>query len=115
MTHAPDIFCTLAPHAFPSILTNLIHNAFQYSNDLVDVIFNLKKLGNAIILEVIDRGIGTNDNEKKMIFEQFYRSGSEETRKAKGTGLGLYIVKYLVDKHNGTISVVGSRCCLRRR
>ena len=52
-----------------------------------------------------DRGMGIKDSEKNRIFDQFYRSGSEETRKTKGTGLGLFIVKYLIEKHGGTIAV----------
>ena len=52
-----------------------------------------------------DEGIGILKDEEQNIFKQFYRVGNEETRKTKGTGLGLYIVKYLVEKHKGIISV----------
>lgn len=43
--------------------------------------------------------------KKKLIFNKFYRVGSEATRKTKGTGLGLYIVKTVLQKHNATIRV----------
>lgn len=43
--------------------------------------------------------------KKKKIFTKFYRIGSEDTRKTKGTGLGLFIIKQLVELHNGTIVV----------
>jgi two-component system phosphate regulon sensor histidine kinase PhoR len=91
--------------AFPSILTNLVDNAFKYSGDNEDVGINLIAKNNSVVIEVCDRGIGIKDSEKEKIFDQFYRSGSEETRKTKGTGLGLFIVKYLVEKHGGSISV----------
>lgn len=101
----PALFCEVDRLAFPSILTNLVDNAFKYSGEIMDVRIDLKNNNSGISLQVSDRGMGIKDAEKKRIFDQFYRSGSEETRKSKGTGLGLFIVKYLVEKHGGTISV----------
>lgn len=105
MTLEPEVFCEVDKLAFPSILTNLVDNAFKYSGEIMDVRIDLKKKDTGISLLVSDRGMGIKDTEKKRIFDQFYRSGSEETRRSKGTGLGLFIVKYLVEKHGGTISV----------
>lgn len=99
------LFCDVDLLAFPSVLTNLVDNAFKYSGELCEIIIALRKQGSKAIIEVRDRGIGIKDSEKELVFEQFYRSGSEETRKAKGTGLGLYIVRYLVEKHGGSIVV----------
>ncbi len=101
----PSVFCEIDRLAFPSILTNLVDNAFKYSGEIMDIRIDLKKKDIGIVLQVSDRGMGIKDAEKKRIFDQFYRSGSEETRKAKGTGLGLFIVKYLVEKHGGSILV----------
>jgi signal transduction histidine kinase len=101
----PSVYCFIDKLAFPSILTNLIDNAFKYSGDMEDVGINLVGKDNSVLIEVSDRGIGIKESEKAKIFDQFYRSGSEETRKTKGTGLGLFIVKYLVEKHGGSISV----------
>ncbi len=100
-----DVFYQIDKIAFPSIITNLIDNAFKYSIEIVEVEISLKKVGNSILLSVKDKGIGINDTEKEQIFNQFYRSGSENIRRTKGTGLGLFIVKYLVEKHSGTVSV----------
>lgn len=100
-----SVFCEIDMLAFPSILTNLVDNAFKYSGEISDVTVKLYRKENAIVIEVMDRGMGIKDAEKKRIFDQFYRSGSEETRKTKGTGLGLFIVKYLVEKHGGNILV----------
>ncbi|MNY31051.1 Alkaline phosphatase synthesis sensor protein PhoR [compost metagenome] len=52
-----------------------------------------------------DRGAGIKDEEKSKIFQKFYRVGSEESRIAKGTGLGLYIIAQIVDRHKGNIVV----------
>lgn len=101
----PSVHCSIDKLAFPSILTNLVDNAFKYSGDLADVGINLRTKENSVVIEVTDRGIGIKESEKAKIFDQFYRSGSEETRKTKGTGLGLFIVKYLVEKHGGSIVV----------
>lgn len=91
--------------AFPSIITNLIDNAFKYSTEELLVSFELIQKQDQIIIRVSDRGIGVKDEEKQQIFEQFYRSGNEEIRRTKGTGLGLFIVKYLVEQHAGVIDI----------
>jgi signal transduction histidine kinase len=101
----PNVFCFIDRLAFPSILTNLVDNAFKYSGELTEVGITLSRKDHTVVIEVRDRGIGIKDADKKRIFDQFYRSGSEETRRTKGTGLGLFIVKYLVEKHGGTILV----------
>jgi two-component system, OmpR family, phosphate regulon sensor histidine kinase PhoR len=57
------------------------------------------------VLRISDHGIGIPDDEKKKIFSRFYRSGNEQTRRTKGTGLGLYIADYIVKRHNSSIIV----------
>jgi two-component system phosphate regulon sensor histidine kinase PhoR len=101
----PNIFMKIDRGSFPSIILNLFENAVKYSSENSQVIVSLKKKNEKIIFSIIDEGVGISDAEKKNIFEKFYRVGSEETRKTKGTGLGLYIVKYLVAQHKGNISV----------
>jgi two-component system sensor histidine kinase CiaH len=100
-----NVTCHIDKIAFPSIITNLIDNAFKYSTEELLVSFELKKNQDQIIIRVSDRGIGVKDEEKQQIFEQFYRSGNEEIRRTKGTGLGLFIVKYLVNQHAGEINI----------
>jgi signal transduction histidine kinase len=91
--------------AFSSIVQNLIENAQKYSPEGSPITVNLKKSDKTLFLSVSDNGIGIPDKEKGKVFKKFYRSGSEETRNTKGTGLGLFIVKYLVEKHNGKIAI----------
>ena len=90
---------------FPSIILNLFENAIKYSPADSTITLSLKKQNGRILLSVKDEGYGIPEESKKHIFEKFYRAGSEETRRTKGTGLGLYIAKHLVEQHNGTISV----------
>ena len=66
---------------------------------------NLHKKENAVYLEVIDQGVGIPDEEKKAVFKKFYRIGNEQTRKTKGTGLGLYICKKIAEDHDGEIAI----------
>ena len=91
--------------ALTSVVTNLIENAVKYSPPCAEVHVNLKRSNGQIQFIVADSGIGINDQEKSRIFEKFYRVGSEDTRKTKGTGLGLFIVKQVLDKHQASIKV----------
>jgi signal transduction histidine kinase len=101
----PKIEMTGDKFALTSVVTNLIENAIKYSGpcEIVDV--KLYSREGKIYLEVADHGIGIADNEKSRIFDKFYRVGSEDTRNTKGTGLGLYIVKQVLDKHEASINV----------
>ncbi len=94
---------------FPSILTNLIDNAFKYSFDSKLVKVELKQTNQQIQLSISDIGQGISDTDKLKIFDRFYRAGDETTRQTKGTGLGLYIVNYLVKQHNGSITVLNNK------
>ncbi len=91
--------------ALTSVVTNLIENAVKYSPPCAEVNVSLKRSNGQIQFIVADSGIGINDQEKSRIFEKFYRVGSEDTRKTKGTGLGLFIVKQVLDKHQASIKV----------
>ncbi|MCD6018527.1 MAG: two-component sensor histidine kinase [Bacteroidetes bacterium] len=83
----------------PSIVINLIENAIKYSFEAVCIAVVLKLVNQKPLLEIKDTGCGIPDAEKETIFHKFYRSGSEHTRKTKGTGIGLYIVKSICDLH----------------
>jgi two-component system, OmpR family, phosphate regulon sensor histidine kinase PhoR len=101
----PGVVMDIDRTSFPSILLNLFENAVKYSPAGTTITISLKKSGNAVILAVKDEGSGISAEEKQNVFKKFYRVGSEETRRTKGTGLGLYIVNYLVEQHGGTIVV----------
>ena len=91
--------------ALTSVVTNLIENAVKYSPPCAEVVVKLFSNNGHVHFEVADKGIGISDTEKSRIFEKFYRVGSEDTRKTKGTGLGLFIVKQVLDKHQAHIKV----------
>ncbi len=101
----PDVHAIFDRQALSSILINLLENAQKYSEENTLIIVSLQVAGSKIVLHVTDEGNGIADDEKSSIFEKFYRVGNEETRRSKGTGLGLFIVKYIVEYHNGKIHV----------
>ncbi|HWB24133.1 MAG TPA: ATP-binding protein [Chitinophagaceae bacterium] len=87
------------------VLNNLVDNALKYSPKEAPVKIKLEKQQANAVLTVADEGTGISDDEKKKVFEKFYRVGNEETRKAKGTGLGLYLCSKIVKDHNGRITI----------
>lgn len=92
-------------HAFPSIITNLVDNALKYSASPKEITVELEAKSNQVVLRVSDNGFGISEADKLKVFSKFYRAGNEETRRSKGTGLGLYIVSYIVGRHHGKITV----------
>lgn len=86
-------------------VNNLLENAIKYTPKDKPVTVTMEERNNYISLQVADLGQGIPEEEKAKIFNKFYRIGSEETRKSKGTGLGLYLTAKIVRQHKGKISV----------
>lgn len=105
----PNLFIKGDKDILPSLIINLIENAIKYSYETLNVIVLLKEENNQIIFEVADNGCGINDVEKQKVFEKFYRSGNEETRKTKGTGIGLFIVKQICQSHQVSIIITNNK------
>jgi signal transduction histidine kinase len=86
------------------LLSNLLENANKYSPRDKPVTIELF-VDSVISLVVTDEGPGIPEEEKKAVFEKFYRIGNEQTRKTQGTGLGLFICKKIVEDHDGEIFI----------
>ncbi len=91
--------------AIVSVVTNLIENSIKYSSSPAFLEININQQGKNLVLEVADHGFGVPDAEKLKVLQQFYRTGNEETRQTKGTGLGLYIVDKIVEAHKGSLKI----------
>lgn len=104
-----NIFYSGDKELLPSVFINLIENAIKYSFDEIIIQIVLKTINNKHVLEVKDNGIGILDKEKETVFLKFYRSGSENTRKTKGTGIGLFIVKSICDIHQLNIKIINNQ------
>ena len=87
------------------LVNNLLENALKYSPKDTTITVSLYEEDKQVQLQVADQGYGIPADEKGKIFDKFYRAGSENTRSAKGTGLGLYLCRKIVESHNGYISV----------
>jgi len=86
-------------------LLNLINNAVKYSRDDKYLGVNLYRNNGEVRLEVIDHGIGIPRHEQSKVFEKFYRVGDPLVHNTKGSGLGLSLVRHIVQAHGGEISV----------
>lgn len=95
----------LDAEALRSIADNLVENAAKYAPPGTPIEITVEAGREGWRLLVADRGPGVPPEERELIFERFHRSGQEETRRAKGTGLGLYIVRRLVQRSGGTVLV----------
>ena len=99
----PDVYLNADKNSVQMILVNLIGNAIKYTHEKTAVIISLFEKEGHIAFSISDNGPGIPKEDKDKVFEKFYRIGNENTRKTKGTGLGLFIVKQLVEQNNGTV------------
>jgi two-component system phosphate regulon sensor histidine kinase PhoR len=91
--------------SFELIIINIIDNALKYNIQNPNVIIRSKLSDGQIIIQIEDNGIGINKMYHAELFHRFFRVPIGETHHIKGFGLGLYLVKQLMDAHNSTIFV----------
>jgi signal transduction histidine kinase len=84
---------------------NLVNNALKYSQDRKFIGVKLYRDNGSVKLEVEDHGIGIPQQEQNKIFEKFYRVGDPLVHNTKGSGLGLSLVRHIVQAHGGEVSV----------
>jgi two-component system phosphate regulon sensor histidine kinase PhoR len=90
---------------FETIVNNVLQNAIKYQLEGDKITLRTELSNSSIIISIEDQGPGIPDNEKQKVFDKFYRIGNEMTRTTKGTGLGLYLVKELIERNNGSILI----------
>lgn len=93
------------PFLLQLLFNNLIENAVKYSPADKAIHIRLHKTGPGIHLSVVDQGEGIPHAEKQKIFTKFYRVGNENTRKTKGTGLGLYLSQKIAEDHHTSVTI----------
>jgi signal transduction histidine kinase len=95
--------------AIEQTLVNLLSNAAKYMGGLDrsprTVTVTLEALGHRLELRVTDTGIGMDDEQRRRIFERFFRADAEAVRAVAGSGLGLTLIEAHVEAHAGTIAV----------
>jgi signal transduction histidine kinase len=91
--------------AITQAITNLIDNAIKYSGEAKNILVRAFAENQYLIITVKDFGIGIRKEEIDKVFERFYRGGDVLTRTVKGSGLGLTLVKQIVEVHHGNVNV----------
>ena len=91
--------------AMTQAIHNLIDNAIKYSGKVKKVVVKSHKEDQNLVIAVKDFGIGIKKMERDKIFDRFYRGGDKLTGTVKGSGLGLTLVKLIIDAHRGSVHV----------
>ena len=93
------------PEAISQALGNLVDNAIKYSGERRRIGVSARRVGDEVRLSVEDEGVGIPAAETSRIFEKFYRVGRSETQGRRGSGVGLTLVKHVVEAHGGRVTV----------
>lgn len=93
------------PARLRQVLENIVGNAIKYSPEGEPVEVRITETDRTVRIAIHDRGIGIPSDEMKFLFERFTRASNAKRSKIKGTGLGLYLAKTLVERHGGNIQV----------
>jgi signal transduction histidine kinase len=93
------------PDAIAQAFINLLDNAVKYSGGSKEIGVKLAEQGDTVTISVIDHGVGIASEEREKVFEKFYRVGNCLVHDVKGSGLGLSIVKHIVEAHHGRVTV----------
>lgn len=93
------------PARLQQVMMNLLSNAVKYSNEGGAICVRVGERENRAVIQVEDEGIGIGEKDQKLIFERFYRTDKSRNRKTGGAGIGLTIVKAIVQAHGGEITV----------
>jgi two-component system phosphate regulon sensor histidine kinase PhoR len=91
--------------AFTEALINLIDNAIKYSSERKSIFISTYEADNYLCLSVKDEGIGIKKSELDKILAPYYRTDEEEVHKKTGVGLGLSIIKHIMNAHKGKIEI----------
>jgi signal transduction histidine kinase len=91
--------------AIGQVMTNLLSNAAKYGAEGRWVRISARATDTSIVVTVADRGMGIAPSDLHRVFDDFFRSADPRVRRSKGTGIGLAIVRYIVEAHGGTIDV----------
>ena len=89
-------------------IKNLLKNAIQYSNKNSSIIVKSYLKNQDFYISIQDFGIGIAKNKQEKIFEKFYRTDKSRTKDSGGTGLGMSIVKKIIDIHKGKIEITSA-------
>jgi signal transduction histidine kinase len=109
LVESKDFLTLCDEHMLKIVFINLFTNSIKYSDEnCVNVSVKSFVRDGVFGVTVSDEGIGIPANERNRIFEKFYRIGDERTRSRQGSGLGLYLVKQILQLHKASIEVTSN-------
>ncbi len=88
------------------VFSNLLSNAVKYTRDKDEIIVDCRREKDYLKISVTDHGLGIGEKDMPFLFDRFFRVKNKETRHIMGTGLGLPIVKEIIEAHNGFMDVI---------
>jgi len=104
-TPEPEVIAQIDPRAMELATMNLVDNALKYAKDGVTVTVRVERKDGQAILSVADLGPGVPEAEQTRIFDRFYRGAAAGATRARGSGIGLSLVKHITVAHHGTATV----------
>lgn len=98
-------FANIDKEQFYRVMDNIIGNSIKYrTENPVEIRLSLEETEESIVIEIQDNGLGVDEEKLIHLFEQFYRGDESRNTKNEGSGLGLYISKFIIEQHNGRIT-----------
>jgi two-component system, OmpR family, phosphate regulon sensor histidine kinase PhoR len=104
-TSAPSFFVMADRESIRQVFTNLLVNSIKYGKEGGTTKVSFYDMDTEVLTEISDNGIGIEEKHLKHVFDRFYRVDSSRSRKQGGSGLGLSIVKHIIEAHDQTINV----------
>ena len=104
-TDFKEIILACDPDKIERVMLNLLSNAIKYTDDGGSIQVSLNKVNNDVIISVKDSGVGIPKDKLELIFDRFGQANSILSRRCEGSGIGLSIVKSIVQMHGGKIEV----------
>lgn len=104
LTHPESLLIDGDEDRLEQVLQNLVYNAIKYSPDGGTISVSVAAREQTVEIDIADPGIGIPDAAQEHVFKRFYRAGNTARRNISGLGIGLYIVREIIQRHGGTIS-----------
>ncbi len=109
MTELDPLFSIqMDPELIRQVFSNLVENSIKYSPEKSKVLITSEEVDGKIVVQIADQGMGIPADEVQNIFMKFFRSKEAKSSPIKGSGLGLYLAKYFIELHKGSITVESS-------
>ena len=101
----PELVVNADADLMQIVANNLVSNAIKYSPDAGKIRISARQIDGMVEVDVYNDSTPMSEEQRAKLFQKFSRLDNPETKKVKGTGLGLYITKQIIERHGGSIAV----------